>query len=146
MDRKEFIKTCGYSCLSIIGFSAALQACTPTKYMQSTLRGQQLTLNKTDFIKDKNGSKKYRHYIIVKTESLNFPIVLYRHSDMDYRALLLQCPHQSMELNVNGDLITCSAHGSEFNNNGEVMQGPAEQALKQYLVTHDTEKIHIHLT
>ncbi len=145
MNRKEFIKTCGFSCLSIIGVSAVLPACKPTKYVQGKQMGNKLTVDKADFLKDKNGTKN-RHYIIVKTESLNYPIVLYRLSDSDYLALLLQCTHQNMELNVNGDLISCSAHGSEFNNKGEVMQGPAEQALKQFPVTHDNEKIYIQLT
>lgn len=146
MDRKTFIKTCSLSCLSVIGISGLISSCAPTKYIQGQLSGTKLSVNKTDFLKDNKEAAKKRHFVIVRTEGINYPIVLYRFSETDYVAMLLQCPHQSMELNVNGDLITCSAHGSEFNNKGEVITGPAEQGLKHYAVTQDSEKIYIHLT
>lgn len=146
MDRKAFIKTCGFSCLSMLGIAGVLESCTPTKYIQGQLLNNKLGVNKTDFLKENKDESKKRHFIIVRAEGVNYPIVLYRFSEADYVAMLLQCPHQNMELNVNGDLITCSAHGSEFNNKGEVITGPAEQGLKHYTITQDTEKIYIHLT
>jgi cytochrome b6-f complex iron-sulfur subunit len=51
-----------------------------------------------------------------------------------------------MELNVNGDMLSCPAHGSEFNNKGAVLQGPAERPLKKFPVTTDNENIYIHIS
>ena len=145
MNRNEFIKTCGYSCLGLIGFSL-LDSCTSVKYVQTGSENNQLKIDHSEFIEVKKNKTQTRRYVIVKSNALNFPIVLYRFSNADYSALLLQCPHQGMELNVNGDLLSCSAHGSEFNNKGEIIQGPAEQSLKKYKVTSDTQNIYIHLT
>ena len=145
MDRKEFIKTCGFTCLGLVGLSAIMESCTSVKYIQTGNENSQLKIARSEFIEVKKNKTQTRRYVIVKANTLNFPIVLYRFSDADFSALLLQCPHQGMELNVNGDLLSCSAHGSEFNNKGEIIQGPAEQSLKKYQVTSDNETIYIHL-
>lgn len=145
MDRKEFIKTCGYSCLGFIGLSF-LDSCTPTKYLQAGSENNQLQIARSEFTEIKKSKTQVRRYVIVKTSALNYPLVLYRFSDTDFSALLLQCPHQGAELNVHGDLLSCSAHGSEFNHKGELMQGPAEQGLKKFKVTTDNQNIYIHLT
>lgn len=71
--------------------------------------------------------------------------MVYRFSETDFKALLLRCTHQSYELNVSGDLISCAAHGSEFTNKGDVVQGPAEQSLKSFPITIDENNIYIQL-
>lgn len=144
MNRKQFIKTCGYSCLALTGLPALLQACAPVKYIQPTVENNILKISKSEFLKENGHSK--RQHVIVKPEQAGYPIVLYRFSDTDYTALLLKCTHQQMELNVNGNLLSCNAHGSEFNTNGDVLQGPAWQALTRYRISQSNENIYIHLT
>src|ERR1044072_4923304 len=119
MNRKEFIRTCGYSCLSFLSFPL-IQACSPVKHVQGTVINGQLQILKSDFEIWKENQVSYRKSVICKPEGLDFPIIVYRISDKDYKALLLRCTHQNAELSVNGDIMTCSAHGSEFNKQGEV--------------------------
>lgn len=145
MDRKEFIKTCGYSCLGFMGLSF-LNSCTSAKYIQVSSNSHQLQISLSEFTDIKKSKTEVRRYVIVKASELNYPLVLYRFSDSDFSALLLQCPHQGAELNIHGDLLSCSAHGSEFNNKGELIQGPAEQGLKKFKTTTDSQTIYIHLT
>jgi Rieske Fe-S protein len=57
----------------------------------------------------------------------------------------MKCTHQGNELSASGDHLTCSAHGSEFNNKGMVAQGPAEKNLRAFKVTADADKIFIDL-
>jgi nitrite reductase/ring-hydroxylating ferredoxin subunit len=142
MERKEFIKNCSAACLGLVGFAIILESCTGTKNIQAATVNGKLVLLKKDFLKN----DKPQRYVIVRTDALTYPVVVYRFSESEYKALLLQCSHQGMELSVTGDLLSCNAHGSEFNNKGEVVQGPAEQNLKHYPVTHDNENIYIHLT
>jgi len=144
VERKEFIRSCGYACLGILGFTALLEGCAPPKYLQVGPEGNLLKIAKKDLISPKS-NKKLRH-AVVKTNALNYPIVLYQFSDTDYSALLLECTHQGTELTVNGDLLSCPAHGSEFSNRGDIIQGPAEQKLKNYKVSVDNDNIFIHLT
>lgn len=145
MDRKEFLKVCGGSCLGLIGISLLNQSCTGTHYVQSVANNNQLPVSKTEFTKIKKNKTELRKYIVVKSDKLEQPIIVYRKADNSYEALLLRCTHQGIELNVNGDILTCSAHGSEFSNKGEVIQGPADQKLKSFLVSSDEKNIYIQL-
>lgn len=145
MDRKEFLKTCGFGCLGIIGIASILESCTNTKLIQTTSKNNLLTVSRTEFVEVKKDKTKTRRHILVKTSELDFPIVLYRFSDYEFSALLLKCTHQGSELNVNGDMLTCPAHGSEFSNKGEIIQGPADKILTAYKVSSDSNNIYIHL-
>lgn len=144
MDRKEFIKNCSYVCLSFIGLSA-IPSCKPTKQVQGLLRDQQLLISKKEFELDKNGKISYRKSIVARADGMNYPIAVYRFSDEEFHALLLRCTHQDNELNMNGDMMSCPAHGSEFNKWGEIVQGPAEHKLQSFQVLQDKENLYIQL-
>ena len=146
MDRKEFLKTCGFACLGFVGIATLLESCTTTKLVQTTSKNNLLTIAKTEFIEVKKDKTKTRRHILVKTSELDFPIVVYRFSDSEFSALLLRCTHQGSELNVNGDMLTCPAHGSEFSNKGKIIQGPADKILTSYNVSSDSNNIYIHLS
>jgi nitrite reductase/ring-hydroxylating ferredoxin subunit len=145
MDRKEFIRACGLSCLAFKGISGFLTSCAARKNLNVKVESGKLKVPRAELLKNES-SGNYRRHLIVNAEGLKFPVVLYRLSDTEYSALLLQCSHQEMELNVNGDMLSCPAHGSEFNNKGAVLQGPAERPLKKFPVTTDNENIYIHIS
>lgn len=145
MNRKEFIKVCGGSCIGLISLPVFLQGCSPAHYAQGSFQGNKLQVSKNEFVSIKKDKTVYRQYIIVRFEKSDYPIVVYRQTDTDYSALLLRCTHQGNELNVDGDLISCSAHGSEFSKQGKVVQGPAEQNLNTFIVTSDEQNIYIKL-
>jgi len=133
MERRNFIKQCGLLGASCLGLSLLVESCGSTHYVQAIASNNRLQINKSDFIILKKDKTIFRKYIIAKLENSDYPIVVYR------------CTHQGNELNVNGDLLTCSAHGSEFSNQGDVIQGPAEQKLKSFSVTTDEKNIYIQL-
>ncbi len=145
MDRKEFIKVCGGTCLGLLGITLLNQSCTGTHYVQGLSADNKLSVLKTEFKIIKQNKPDYRKYIVVKTDKLEFPIIVYRKDENSYEALLLKCTHQGIELNVNGDILSCSAHGSEFSNKGEVIQGPADQKLKSFPVLTDEKNIYIQI-
>jgi len=146
MDRKEFLKTCGFACLGAVGVSTLVQSCTPFKHVNAPIINNQLQIPLSAFIqRSKKVDTQFKRYIVVRNEQLNYPLVIYRNSDNDYTALLLRCSHQFNELNVNGELLSCPAHGSEFNPKGEVLQGPAEMKLRSFITSADTQNLYIHL-
>ena len=51
------------------------------------------------------------------------------HSQSGFSALSLVCTHLGCTLETKGDSFACPCHGSRFDNSGNVMQGPASQAL-----------------
>lgn len=145
MNRAHFIKQCAAGCVAGTLAATWLQSCTAQKALPVTYKNNQLLLPQSAMYTLHNDLKKWKRSLVIRHEQSPFPIVLFRYSNGDYRAFLLRCPHQGAELSVYGDLISCSAHGSEFNTQGEVQQGPADAPLHSFRVTQDQENIYIHL-
>ena len=126
-------------------FSPVISACQSTYYTTGTVESNGLSVAKSEFSYLKKDQPMTRQYIIVTSDQLEFPIYLFRFSDNEYSALWMKCTHQGNELRASGDHLHCSAHGSEFNNRGEVAQGPADKNLRAFPVTADADKIFIDL-
>jgi nitrite reductase/ring-hydroxylating ferredoxin subunit len=146
MDRKHFIKQCGFACLGAVGASVLAQSCTGARQINASLKNNELQVPLSSFIiSSKEGQAQYKRYVIVRNDQLNYPIVVYRNGENDYTALLLRCSHQYNELNVNGELLSCSAHGSEFDNKGNVVNGPADAKLRSFPTKKDNQNLYIQL-
>lgn len=56
-----------------------------------------------------------------------------------YRAFSSICTHQGCTVSgYSGGRMTCPCHGSEFNQNGQVVNGPAPSPLREFAVTRNT--------
>lgn len=145
MDRKDFIKNCGFACLSGAAIAAVLQGCTSTKIMSGKIAGDDLIVPISDFETRAGNETHYKKYIVVQNEILKYPICVYRHNENEYAALWMRCTHQGAELQVFGDKLQCPAHGSEFNSKGGVQNGPADMKLRTFLLTIENKQLKISL-
>ena len=146
MNRKEFIKTCGYACLGGTALLTLLQSCVGTHYFaQTSFEENRILIKKTEFLKTEKERIAERKFVLVKTEKFGYPIGVYKINDNEYSALLMQCTHKGCELQPQGNYLVCPCHGSEFNNNGVVQNPPAEQNLKTFITSTDDENIYIYL-
>jgi Rieske Fe-S protein len=139
MNRKQFMIRCG---LAAIGIPTILMGCAGVKYVTVPIEGDSLVVSNQSFI---DGEKTLK-YIIVHNDQLEYPIYVYRFSEKEYKAVLMKCTHQGTELNAFGDKLQCPAHGSEFNNDGSVQNGPADSPLRNFNVTVLTDSIKIRLS
>lgn len=144
MNRRSFTKAC-LGCVSAAFVPVVLTGCQSTHYAPGTIEENGLAVSKSEFTFLKKDRPMTRQYIIVRNDKLEFPIYLYRFSENEYSAVLMKCTHQGNELSASGDHLTCSAHGSEFNNKGVLAQGPAEKNLRTFNVKTDGDKILIDL-
>jgi len=145
MDRKAFIKNCGFTCIGAIGMSALLQSCSGSKILTGKISNDDLLVSLKDF-ETKNGNNTYfKKYIVVQNDILQYPICVYRKNENEYSALWMRCTHQGTELQVFGDRLQCPAHGSEFDNNGTVQNGPADVKLRAFHVTIEKDQLKISL-
>jgi Rieske Fe-S protein len=143
MDRREFVKQ---SCLACLGGGvASLSGCAATHYTPGTIEPNGITVSKSEFTYLKKDKPAGRQFIIVQNDKLEFPIYVYRFSDTEYSAIWMRCSHQGNELQALGDQLHCPAHGSEFDNKGNVSQGPASHTLRSFPVKADGDKIFIDL-
>jgi Rieske Fe-S protein len=135
MNRRAFIvKSCA-ACLGATAVSGLLSSCASTRYTSGNLGKDGITLSADEFKIRKKGRAEYRPFIIVRNDSLQYPIYVYRFGETEYSAVWMKCSHQGAELQASGDQLQCSAHGSEFNNKGKVTSGPANKDLRSFPVT-----------
>ncbi len=146
MNRKNFIKTCGFACLGGTAITFMLEGCASTIYFgQSTFNNNIITIKKTEFFNGNEKRKVKRKYILIKTDQFNYPIYVYKLNGDEYSALLMECTHKGCELQPQGSFLVCPCHGSEFTNKGVVQNPPAEQNLKSFIITSDNENLYIQL-
>jgi Rieske Fe-S protein len=145
MDRKEFIKTCGFACLGVSTLGMLLQSCAGSKIISAQILGDNIIVPLADFKVIKNNTTSFRKYLVIQNEKLQYPICVYRFSDQEYSALYMQCTHQGAELTAYGDKMVCSAHGSEFDNKGNVTNAPADKPLKKFPTDIDNQNLKISL-
>jgi Rieske Fe-S protein len=145
MNRKEFIKTCGYACLGTSAFATLLQSCAGSKLISAEILGDDIIVPISDFQLSKGNEVTYNKYVVIQNDLLQFPIYVYRFSESDYTALYMQCTHQGNELSAYGDKLVCSAHGSEFDNKGNVTKSPADSSLRSFPIKIGNEFLKISL-
>lgn len=142
MERKEFLKTCGFACLSGTLLVALLEGCGSTREVSGTIEHSDMVVPVSSF---QTGKDSFKRYVVVQNDQLKYPICVYRFNETQYTALLMRCTHQGAELQVFGDKLECPAHGSEFNNKGVVLNGPADTDLRTFPVTLQNNQLHISL-
>lgn len=146
MDRKKFIKTCGFACIGGTALMALLNSCSSTNYFaQTSLEGDRILVKKSEFLKTEKEKVVERKFVLVKIEKFGYPIGVYKINENEYSALLLQCTHKGCELQPQGTFLVCPCHGSEFTSRGVVQNPPAEQNLKTFKTSSDNEIIYIYL-
>ncbi len=142
MERKTFIKTCGFACLGGLIGNTLLSGCASTKIVDATIIDTNLVLPEAAFREAQNS---YKNYVVVENARLKYPICVFRKSATEYTAVYMYCTHQGAQLQVFGDRLECPAHGSQFSNSGEVKTGPAETALRTFPIIIQNNQLYISL-
>lgn len=132
MERREFIENSCLLCLGITIGGVTLSSCSNIKTINSFERNGYLEVDKSEFI-DTQSNEEYTN-IIVTSNSLKKPLILFKSGSDSYEAISLECTHKGVKLDLVEDTLQCSAHGSVFDKNGIVIKGPAKNNLKRYSV------------
>lgn len=69
-------------------------------------------------------------------------VALVRQGEKVY-ALDLVCTHLGCTVNVTPTGLVCPCHGSRFDREGQVLEGPADRPLKRYAVEADGEQYRV---
>jgi len=133
------------ACITGMAMAEVLQGCAGARYVSSNIEGDDLVVPLSQFLHGKTKELTYKKYVIIQQDLLKFPICIYRFSSTQYKALWLECTHQGAELQVFGDKIQCPAHGSEFNHEGLVQNGPADKPLRSFPIVIEQDHLRISL-
>ena len=72
---------------------------------------------------------------LLQRPDMEHPVFVVRAEDGTYRALLARCTHRGCQPDPVAERLVCPCHGSEFDLDGRVLEGPAEEPLTRYQVT-----------
>lgn len=145
MNRRKFIKNGCAACLSMSALPLMVSSCAALTNTTGKIVTDGLTISTEDFRMPGKDSGSYRSYLIVRNEALKYPICIYRFNEQEYTALWMKCAHQGAELHASGNYLQCPAHGSEFDNKGQVTNGPASTNLRTFPVLVRNKEIFIDL-
>lgn len=110
--------------------------------VMGTVEGEDLVLPVGSFSNTDGSPKKF---VVAAHALLKQPIAVFRNADGAYRSVLMRCTHKGVELRVSGDRLECSAHGSSFDSNGSVLEGPASAPLRSFPTTEREGRVFISL-
>ncbi len=143
MDRRDFIVSGSQAglgiCLAVVLGEGCVAA---SQFAEATVDKNTLIVKKTEFQYQKKGEMHTRSYVLLKPKGAVFPVCLYKKGD-EYIACLMRCTHEDCEVEVQGSRYICPCHGSEFSNEGAVLSGPAEEALRNFKTTQDETNVYI---
>ncbi len=142
MERRKFIKTgCSFCLLGAAGMLLPMLESCGTVQKTAVFKTEAKN-NKIDVPLSLFETGKI-HFVRAKGQM--YDIAVQQHEDKTYSAILMRCTHMDNQLTASGNGYRCSLHGSEFDSEGNVKKGPAEQALKKYTVTVEKENLVITL-
>ena len=125
MNRKDFLTKLG---IGAMAFTAApyIQGCkkedeVPACKEQQAPAGVDFTIDLTAELKN-NGEFVYKKN----------SIIIARTSSGEFIALSKTCTHTGCTVEFDGTNFPCPCHGSKFESNGCVINGPATSPLKKY--------------
>lgn len=141
MDRRNFLKQSCSLCLAgssgmLIGSLASCAAVLPV--YKTTMANNKVAVPISLFTN--------LDFQLIQPKGLYYNIGLKKEKNGSYTALLLRCTHADNQLTTAGNSFKCSLHGSTFDNEGQVIEGPAVRPLKRYLTQIISDLIIIHIS
>lgn len=140
MERKEFLSKLSVG-LAAVCIGCNLASCGSTPAEEATPdpeeegNGNMMTVNLGTEMQNVGEFKVSNGIILVRLAQANVPA--------SFAAVQVACTHEGIAISYNNaqGRFVCPAHNSQFSTSGDVLQGPAARALRQYSVTVDGDML-----
>lgn len=141
MDRRKFVKQSCSLCLAVgsgmvLGSLASCGAALPV--YKTDIADNKIAVPETMFANS--------DFQLIQPKGMYYNIGLKKEQDGTYTALLLRCTHADNQLMPQGNGFRCSLHGSTFDKEGKVTNGPAQRPLRKYRTEVASNQIIIHIS
>ena len=140
-NRRDFIK----SSMTIIGFgllassaSTLLSSCEKSENTTNNPPSK-ITLNLSDYpeLTQVNSFA----FPIIPGKNAGMPIIIIRNTETEFIVLTSKCSHQGCQVgkpDMTNKSITCPCHGSKYNLQGGIINGPTTSPLKKFNSTYNS--------
>jgi cytochrome b6-f complex iron-sulfur subunit len=127
VSRRDFVCRAG-AALAGVPVAQLLAGCAgATMYRVTPLSGQlRLDLQSLPELEFETG------VAMLSVEGSETPLFVVRQNPTTYLTLSSVCTHRGCTVESKRDRFVCPCHGSTYSRLGDVMKGPAEQALRRY--------------
>jgi Rieske Fe-S protein len=131
MKRRTFVGVC----------CGAMAGCASIVARPVTAVDGRISLALADFpqLAELNGSAA------IQPQGMSDPLFVLRTGDRQYAVLSPICTHRGCTVEVAGARLECPCHGSAYDREGKVLNGPAEQPLTRYVATVQGDRLVIDL-
>lgn len=136
-NRKDFLVAAGKAgCAMLMAgvASSVMQSCSAAKVYTTTADSQGHVMLPVSAFTESSVR-------IVRVEKLAYDILVVKKSEEEYKALLMRCSHQDWALTANPRGLSCSLHGSTFDLDGKVTNGPASDPIKTLHVNKQNDQL-----
>jgi len=140
MNRREFVNWMSAGAMAV-SLPVAIAACTPKSNSSQTVTdstgADETAPNREasgEFVLVGTTAELVQQGYITNENALSTPVVVIQdptHSE-GLIALSAKCTHTGCTVAWQEDLFACPCHGSKFNPDGSVVEGPASQPLAPY--------------
>jgi cytochrome b6-f complex iron-sulfur subunit len=144
MTRKDFIKlaTGGLAAAASSPLAVLAEGCAPSaRVVHARTTGSKAIIPLAS-LPDLDQPHEYARVFI---GGLSNPVLLFRQHHGELWALGSTCSHRGCEVNKLRTTFVCPCHGSEYDLEGKVIQGPAPEPLNRYRVDRLADRIEVYL-
>lgn len=118
--------------------STTLTSCSSLPVIQASIDNGRIPFDPASFTPEVTA-------ILLRSQKLDYDILVRKNGDDDYRAIYMECTHNKFRLSSNKSQIFCTSHGAEFDFEGNVTKGPAVQKLRTFSVVSQDGKLFVRL-
>jgi cytochrome b6-f complex iron-sulfur subunit len=139
MDRRDFLQKSMYLAIGMAGVAALVESCGKSNSSQPSAPTVDFTIDiSTSQYSALNTNGNYVYYSASN-------IIIARDASGNFVALYDVCPHAGCTVQFNGsNKFPCPCHGSMFDENGNVITGPATSGLKKYTTSLSGTQLRVH--
>lgn len=137
-NRRSFIKNSCRACgaLAIAGTAlTTLESCSPLPVYKTAVEQQKIKIPISELALT---PKK-----LIRASDLDYDILLVKNPTGQIHAMVMKCTHEDWLLSAGPQSINCTAHGSTFDFDGKVTNGPAINPLLQLPVNIEKDIVYI---
>jgi Rieske Fe-S protein len=140
IQRRRFL-VLGAQLTVTAGAASAATGCAPKATVQPT--GGELRLNLADYPEVANPGTTMH----LDVQGHKDPLMLVHHPDGRYLVVSRKCTHMGCKLSFTdvSKTLDCPCHGSRFELTGEVVNGPASEPLRSYVVAMEGDTLVVSL-